>query len=166
MQIYHHDVLVASHVQRRKPNTTPSVPRQGRRTARPASAGIVVTRMVDRSGRLSFAGTMYRAGRAWRGKEVEVCIVAEAVQMNYQGRIVRTQPIRHDRTKEHGVRGRNAELNWYRSDSSTSNNTAAQHKPDLWLLNRNHHSLIRWFAGSARSCGTIDRRAAGRREGS
>jgi hypothetical protein len=46
---------------------------------------------------------MYRAGRAWRGKEVEVCIVAEAVQMNYQGRIVRTQPIRHDRTKEHGA---------------------------------------------------------------
>jgi hypothetical protein len=103
VQIYHHDVLVASHVQRRKPNTTSSVPRQGRRTARPASAGIVVTRMVDRSGRLSFAGTMYRAGRAWRGKEVEGCIVAEAVPMNYQGRIVRTQPIRHDRTKERGA---------------------------------------------------------------
>jgi hypothetical protein len=52
---------------------------------------------------------MYRAGGAWRGKEVEVCIVAEAVQRNYQGRIVRTQPIRHDRTKEHGVRGRNGQ---------------------------------------------------------
>jgi hypothetical protein len=103
VQIYHHDLLVASHVQRRKPNKTTSVPRQGRRTARPASAGIVVTHMVDRSARLSFAGTMYHAGRAWRGEEVEVCIVAEAVQMNYQGRIVRTQPIRHDWTKEHGA---------------------------------------------------------------
>jgi transposase InsO family protein len=103
VQIYHHDVLVASHVQRCKPDTTPSVPRQGRRTARPASTGIVVTRMVDRSGQVSFAGTMYRAGRAWRGKEVEVCIVAESVQMTYQGKIVRTQPIRHDRAKEHGA---------------------------------------------------------------
>ena len=35
---------------------------------------------------------MYRAGSAWRGKEVEVCIVAESVQMTRQGRIVRTQP--------------------------------------------------------------------------
>jgi transposase InsO family protein len=103
VQIYHHDVLVASHVQRRKADTTPAVPRQGRRTARAASTGIVVTRMVDASGQVSFAGTMYRAGRAWRGKEVEVCIVAGSVQMSCQGTIVRTQPIRHDRTKEHGA---------------------------------------------------------------
>jgi transposase InsO family protein len=103
VQIYHHDVLVASHVQRRKPDTAPAVPRQGRRTPRAASSGIVVTRMVDGSGQVSFAGTMYRAGRAWRGKEVEVCIVAGSVQMTYKGTIVRTQPIRHDRTKEHGA---------------------------------------------------------------
>jgi hypothetical protein len=46
----------------------------------------------------------YVPGRKrWRGKEVEVCIVAESVQMTCQGRIVRTQPIRHDRTKEHGA---------------------------------------------------------------
>ncbi len=102
VQIYHHDVLVASHVQRHKPDT-PAVLRQGRRTARAASTGIVVTRMVDGSGQVSFAGTMYRAGRAWRGKEVEVCIVAGSVQMSCQGTIVRTQPIRHDRTKEHGA---------------------------------------------------------------
>ena len=103
VQIYHHDVLVASHVQRRKPDTAPAAPRQGRRTPRAASAGIVVTRMVDGSGQVSFAGTMYRAGRAWRGKEVEVCIVAGSVQMSCAGTIVRTQPIRHDRTKEHGA---------------------------------------------------------------
>ena len=103
VQIYHHDVLVASHVQRRKPDTAPAPPRPGRRTPRAATTGIVVTRMVDGSGQVSFAGTMYRAGRAWRGKEVEVCIVAGSVQMTYQGSIVRTQPIRHDRTKEHGA---------------------------------------------------------------
>jgi transposase InsO family protein len=103
VQIYHHDVLVASHVQRRKPDATPAVPRQGRRTARAATSGIVVTRIVDASGQVSFAGTMYRAGRAWRGKEVEVCIVAGSVQMACGDTIVRTQPIRHDRTKEHGA---------------------------------------------------------------
>jgi hypothetical protein len=103
VQIYHHDVLVASHVQRRKPNTAPAVLRQGRRTPRAASTGIVVTRMVDGSGQVSFAGTMYRAGRAWRGTEVEVCIVAGSVQMSCDGTIVRTQPIRHDRAKEYGA---------------------------------------------------------------
>jgi transposase InsO family protein len=103
VQIYHHDVLVASHVQRCKPDTTPAVPRQGRRTARAATSGIVVTRMVDASGQVSFAGTMYRAGRAWRGKQVGVCIVAGSVQMSCEGTIVRTQPIRHDRAKEHGA---------------------------------------------------------------
>jgi transposase InsO family protein len=103
VQIYHHDVLVASHVQRHKPDTTAAVLRQGRRTARAASTGIVVTRMVDASGYVSFAGTMYRAGRSWRGKEVEVSIVAGSVQMAYKGTIVRTQPIRHDPAKEHGA---------------------------------------------------------------
>ena len=62
-----------------------------------------MTRIVDGSGQVSFAGTMYRAGRAWRGKEVEVCIVAGSVQMSCAGTIVRTQPIRHDRAKEHGA---------------------------------------------------------------
>jgi transposase InsO family protein len=103
VQIYHHDVLVASHVQRQKSDTAPAVLRQGRRTPRAASTGIVVTRVVDTSGQVSFAGTMYRAGRAWRGKEVEVCIVAGSVQMSCDGTIVRTQPIRHDRAKEHGA---------------------------------------------------------------
>jgi hypothetical protein len=103
VQIYHRDVLVASHVQRCKPGTTPAVLRQGRRTARAVTSGIVVTRMVDSSGCVSFAGTMYRVGRAWRGKEVEVSIVAGSVQVARHGTIVRTQPIRHDRAKEHGA---------------------------------------------------------------
>jgi len=103
VQIYHHDVLVASHVQRRKLDTTPGVLRQGRRTARAVSSGIVVTRMVDSSGYVSFAGTMYRVGRAWRGKEVEVSIVAGSVQIACHGTIVRTHAIRHDRAKEHGA---------------------------------------------------------------
>jgi hypothetical protein len=103
VQIYHHDVLVASHVQRAKSQTTPVVLRQGRRTARAVTSGIVVTRMVDSSGYVSFAATMYRVGRSWRGKQVEVSIVAGSVQIACHGTIVRTHAIRHDRGKEHGA---------------------------------------------------------------
>lgn len=73
------------------------------RTSRAATTGIVVTRIVDNSGQVSFAGTMYRAGRAWRGKQVKVSIVAGSVQMACESTIVRTQAIRHDRAKERGA---------------------------------------------------------------
>lgn len=103
VQIYHRDVLVASHVQRKSADRIPRPLRQGRRTARPATNGIVVTRGVDNNGDVSFAGTMYRAGRPWRGKQVEVSIVAGSVQIACAGTIVRTHAIRHDRAKEHGA---------------------------------------------------------------
>jgi transposase InsO family protein len=103
VQIYHRDVLVASHVQRQAADSTPRPPRQGKRTARAATNGIAVTRVVDNNGDVSFAGTMYRAGRPWRGKQVEVSIVAGSVQIACAGTIVRTHAIRHDRAKEHGA---------------------------------------------------------------
>ena len=103
VQIYHRDVLVASHVQRQSAQRAPRPPRQGRRAPRPATTGMVVTRVVDSNGDVSFAGTMYRAGRPWRGQQVEVSIVAESVQIAYAGSIVKTHAIRHDRAKEHGA---------------------------------------------------------------
>ncbi len=103
VQIYHREVLVASHVQRQNAGGTPRPPRQGRRSARAATSGIVVTRVVDNNGDVSFAGTTYRAGRPWRGKQVEVSIVAGSVQIACAGTIVRTHAIRHDRAKEHGA---------------------------------------------------------------
>ena len=64
---------------------------------------MVVTRVIDSSGYLSFAGTTYRVGNAWRGRSAQVAIVADSVQISCDGRIVRLHPIRHDRTKEHGA---------------------------------------------------------------
>jgi hypothetical protein len=55
-----------------------------------STTGIVVIRMVDASGQVSFVGTMYRAGRAWRGKEVEIFIVAGSLQMSCARRIRHT----------------------------------------------------------------------------
>jgi hypothetical protein len=103
VRIFHRDVLVAEHVQRRQPNTEPRPPVQGRRTARQATVGLTVTRIADSSGSVSFAGTSYRVGNAWRGRSVQVSIVAGSVQLSCDGHIVRVHPIRHDRAKEHGA---------------------------------------------------------------
>jgi hypothetical protein len=67
VRIFHRDVLVAEHVQRRKPD-----PRRpagdstavGQPAAAPPTDGLTVTRMVDSSGYVSFAGTNYRSGTA------------------------------------------------------------------------------------------------------
>ena len=103
VRIFHRDVLVAEHVQRRKPDTEPAEPRQGRRIARKPTSGMTVTRIVDGAGQLSFAGTMYQVGHAWRRRSVQVSIVAGSVQVACDGQIVRVHPIRHDRSKEHGA---------------------------------------------------------------
>jgi transposase InsO family protein len=106
VRIFHREVLVAEHVQRRKPDTgrDQDVPlRQGSRRARPPSEGMRVTRVIDSSGYVSFAGTNYRAGHRWRGRSAQVAIVADSVQISCDGHIIRVHPIRHDRTKEHGA---------------------------------------------------------------
>jgi transposase InsO family protein len=106
VRIFHREVLVAEHVQRRKPDTgdEPEVRlRQGSRRPRRPTDGLVVTRVVDSSGYVSFAGTNYRVGNRWRGRPAQVCIVAGSVQLSCDGQIVRVHPIRHDRAKEHGA---------------------------------------------------------------
>lgn len=108
VQIYHREVLVASHVQRRRagPAGVPDrLPVQGSRRARTPTSGPVVTRIADNSGTVSFAGAGYGAGRAWRGKQLQVAIVAGSVQLISQGKVVRVHPIRHDRAKEHAAFG-------------------------------------------------------------
>lgn len=108
VQIYHRQVLVAEHVQRRKPDRAgqpAAAPRQGQRRGRQPTVGPVVTRIADGSGAVSFAGTSYAAGRAWRGKQLQVAVVAGSVQLTSEGKVVRIHPIRHDRAKEHAAFG-------------------------------------------------------------
>jgi hypothetical protein len=103
VEISHHGVLVATHAQRRPPGT----PRAERPSAgvrrRMATVGTPVTRLVDASGSVSFAGTTYRVGNAYRRRPVEVAIVGGSVQLSADGRVVRVHPIRHDPAKEHGA---------------------------------------------------------------
>jgi NAD(P)-dependent dehydrogenase (short-subunit alcohol dehydrogenase family) len=110
--------------------------------ARAATSGIVVLRVVDNNGDVSFAGTMYRAGRPWRGKQVEVSIVAGSVQIACAGTVVRTHAIRHDPAKEHGAyatpHGRprkprqDAPNGAHRSDAGNNlNASVVKHLPEL-----------------------------------
>jgi transposase InsO family protein len=99
IECHHAGVLVATHARRHPPDKEATLRRALR--ARPAS--IVVIRKVDSSGSVSFAGTAYRVGNAHKGRQVEVSVVGDSVQIALGGQLVRTHRIRHDRTKEHGA---------------------------------------------------------------
>lgn len=102
VELHHNGVLIAAHARRHPADKEPKVMRQRAPKARPASSA-VVTRKVDGSGSICFAGASYRAGNAYRRRSVEVSIVGDTVQISFEGRRIRTHPIRHDRTKEHGA---------------------------------------------------------------
>jgi transposase InsO family protein len=103
VEVLHQGVLVATHAERRRDGAkgTTQTPRAGR--GRPASSGLSVTRAVDGGGSISFAGASYRVGRSWRGRSVEVAIVAGSVQISENGKVIRVHQIRHNRSKEHGA---------------------------------------------------------------
>ena len=85
VRIFYREVLVAEHVQRRKPDTGQPQEvalRQGSRRPRQPTDGPAVTRVVDSSGYVSFAGTNYRVGSAWRRRSAQVCVVADSVQFS------------------------------------------------------------------------------------
>jgi transposase InsO family protein len=102
VEIHHDGVLIATHTRRHSPGHEPT-PRRGPNRRRPATTGQPVTRKVDGSGSISFAGWSYRVGNAYRRRQVEVSIVGDTVQISFEGRLVKTHPVRHDRSKEHGA---------------------------------------------------------------
>jgi len=103
VELHHRGVLIATHARRHAPEKDPSaIRRRGKRPQLP-SRSIAVTRKVDGSGSVSFAGVNYRAGNAYRRKSVEVSVVGDTVQITFDGELVRTHAIRHDRAKEHGA---------------------------------------------------------------
>jgi len=62
-----------------------------------------VTRLANRAGTVSFAGTDYQAGRRWARQAIDVSIVAGSVQLSRDGTVIRVHPIRHDRSRELGA---------------------------------------------------------------
>jgi transposase InsO family protein len=107
VSIHHRGVLVATHAQRHRPaKQTKALARKvkpKRPRPRQATVGQSVTRKVDSSGNVSFAGTSYRVGRAHIRRQVQVAIVGEHLEISAGGEILRVHPIRHDRSREHGA---------------------------------------------------------------
>jgi transposase InsO family protein len=102
VEIFHAGVLVATHVQRRPADQVRKQPPAVARL-REATVGVTVTRIADANGSVSFAGTSYRAGRAWARVSIEVAIVGGSVQLSKDGKVIRVHPIRHDRSRELGA---------------------------------------------------------------
>ena len=105
VHIHHRGVLIATHARRHDPasrrrgcaaKTTPAAPRA---TASAAS----VTRKVDSSGAVSFAGSSYPVGNAYRRRQVQVAVVGDTVEISIGTRLIRAHTVKHDRTREHGA---------------------------------------------------------------
>jgi transposase InsO family protein len=107
VSISHRGVLVQTHAQRHRPDKElAALQRKPKaRVVRPrqATVGQSVTRKVDMSGSISFAGHAYRVGKAHARRQVQVAIVGESVEISAGGQVLKTHPIRHDRSREHGA---------------------------------------------------------------
>jgi hypothetical protein len=84
VQIHHRGVLIATHAGRHEPGKQQAgMQRQtgGREpTRRPTVSVVTVSRKVDSSGNISFAGTNYRVGSAYRRRQVQVAVVGDHVR--------------------------------------------------------------------------------------
>ena len=51
----------------------------------------------------SFAATSYRVGSKYRRRQVQVAVVGDTVEISIGNELIRSHPVRHDRTREHGA---------------------------------------------------------------
>ena len=104
LHIRHNGTLVATHARRHLPEDDEIIGRRSKPTAPSTpTVGGEVARLVNSSGSVSFAGTEYRVGNAYRGITVGVRVVGDTVQITLDGSLVRTHRSRHDRSKEFGA---------------------------------------------------------------
>jgi transposase InsO family protein len=107
VSVSHRDVLVVTHAQRHPPSKQAAAlaraPRQRTRRPRQATVGQAVTRKVDSAGAVSFAGATYRVGNAHKRRQVQLAIVGNVMEISSGGEVIKTHPIRHDRSREHGA---------------------------------------------------------------
>jgi transposase InsO family protein len=104
LHVSHNGVVVATHARRHLIDDDEKMDRRSKasRPSAPTTGGEVL-RVVDGSGGVSFAGTMYRVGNRFKGETVGVRLVGDTVQIALDGALVRTHRARHDRSKEFGA---------------------------------------------------------------
>ena len=105
LHMSHHGVVVATHARRHLIDDDDKMDRRPQHARRPAqpTKGAEVLRIVDPHGSVSFAGTAYRVGNAYRRQTVGVSLVGDTVQISLDGVLLRTHRARHDRSKEFGA---------------------------------------------------------------
>jgi hypothetical protein len=105
VQIHHRGVLTATHVRRHPIDKQTAGVERGRKPqpSRPSVSSPSVTRKVDSSGNVSFAGANYRVGSAHRRRQVQVAVVGDTVEISIGERLIRSHNVKHDRTREHGA---------------------------------------------------------------
>ena len=107
VSIHHQGVLIATHAQRHRPAKEKLALKRKARASRPrpkqATVGQSVTRKVDSSGNVSFAGHGYRISKKHCRRQVQVAIVGDTVEISAGGELLKVLPIRHDRSRENGA---------------------------------------------------------------
>ncbi len=106
VHLHHRGVLIATHARRHVlDKQAAGLRRKTKRSGsrRPSAASVSVTRKVDSSGSVSFAGSSYRAGAKYRRRQVQVAVVGDRVEISIGTEFITTHPVRHDRTREHGA---------------------------------------------------------------
>lgn len=116
VHLHHRGVLIETHARRHRPDD--EVKSLRRRTKaqgvaadrsrqqpleRPSSTAASVTRKVDSGGSVCFAGTSYRVGSKYRRRQVQVAVVDDTVEISVGNKLIRSHPVKHDRTREHGA---------------------------------------------------------------
>jgi transposase InsO family protein len=105
VQLHHRGVLIATHARRHALDKQDAGLARGRRLP-PAPKSVTaasVTRKVDSSGNVCFAGTSYRVGAKFRRRQVQVAVVGDTVEISVGEELIRSHKVRHDRTREHGA---------------------------------------------------------------
>ena len=101
VQLYHRGVPVATHARRHAADKQEAGLERGHRLP-PAPKSVTaasVTRKVDSSGNVCFAGTNYRVGSKYRRRQVQVAVVGDTVEISVGNELIRSHRARHDRTR-------------------------------------------------------------------
>lgn len=105
VELRHRGVLIATHARRHPVDKEQAGVQRGRRLP-PSPSKVTaasVTRKVDSSGNVCFAGTSYPVGTKFRRRQVQVAIVGDTVEISLGRELIRSHKARHDRTREHGA---------------------------------------------------------------
>jgi hypothetical protein len=105
VELHHRGVLIATRARRHPVEKEHAGVQRGRRlppSPRKVTAASV-TRKVDSSGSVCFAGTTYRVGPKFKRRQVQVAVVGDTVEISVGNELIRSHKVRHDRTREHGA---------------------------------------------------------------